>query len=195
VRKPWVKFLLHRLQGRPPVIWKKPALLKEMEKLALVSSATLAPPATACLRSWIRKSRKEISTATILHAVLSGNRKLRCRIHPYAKQAFPWLAAVGFAYAIAGTVRFDIEKASWPTDQNGNPGYPERHLAKAMKPIDAIVKNPVLSRTSFKRFYTPDVLIWARSKRLKAPFTIGAQKSLHSSPALFGKVALAAERP
>jgi aconitate hydratase len=43
-------------------------------------------------------------------AVLSGNRNFDGRIHPYAKQAFLASPALVVAYAIAGTIRFDIEK-------------------------------------------------------------------------------------
>ena len=43
-------------------------------------------------------------------AVLSGNRNFDGRIHPYAKQAFLASPPLVVAYAIAGTIRFDIEK-------------------------------------------------------------------------------------
>jgi 2-methylcitrate dehydratase (2-methyl-trans-aconitate forming) len=43
-------------------------------------------------------------------AVLSGNRNFDGRIHPYAKQAFLASPPLVVAYAIAGTVRFDIEQ-------------------------------------------------------------------------------------
>ena len=41
--------------------------------------------------------------------MLSGNRNFDGRIHPYAKQAFLASPPLVVAYAIAGTVRFDIE--------------------------------------------------------------------------------------
>ncbi|MDO6749848.1 aconitase family protein, partial [Gilvimarinus sp. 1_MG-2023] len=64
-------------------------------------------------------------------AVLSGNRNFDGRIHPYAKQAFLASPPLVVAYAIAGTVRFDIEhdalavvdgkeitlKDLWPSDE------------------------------------------------------------------------------
>jgi aconitate hydratase len=46
-------------------------------------------------------------------AVLSGNRNFDGRIHPYAKQAFLASPPLVVAYAIAGTVRFDIERTCW----------------------------------------------------------------------------------
>jgi aconitate hydratase len=53
-------------------------------------------------------------------AVLSGNRNFDGRIHPYAKQAFLASPPLVVAYAIAGTIRFDIEKDALGQDQNGN---------------------------------------------------------------------------
>src|SRR3546814_19442363 len=54
-------------------------------------------------------------------AVLSGNRNFDGRIHPYAKQAFLASPPLVVAYAIAGTIRFDIEKDVLGLDQNGQP--------------------------------------------------------------------------
>ncbi len=63
--------------------------------------------------------------------MLSGNRNFDGRIHPYAKQAFLASPPLVVAYAIAGSIRFDIEKRRfghrpmakkirlkdlWPTD-------------------------------------------------------------------------------
>ena len=53
--------------------------------------------------------------------VLSGNRNFDGRIHPYAKQAFLASPPLVVAYAIAGTVRFDIEKDVLGTDKDGKP--------------------------------------------------------------------------
>ena len=65
-------------------------------------------------------------------AVLSGNRNFDGRIHPYAKQAFLASPPLVVAYAVAGSIRFDIEndvlgvsddgkeirlKDIWPTDE------------------------------------------------------------------------------
>lgn len=54
-------------------------------------------------------------------AVLSGNRNFDGRIHPYAKQAFLASPPLVVAYAIAGTIRFDIEKDVLGHDKDGNP--------------------------------------------------------------------------
>ena len=52
-------------------------------------------------------------------AVLSGNRNFDGRIHPYAKQAFLASPPLVVAYALAGTIRFDIEKDVLGTDAEG----------------------------------------------------------------------------
>jgi aconitase A len=85
-------------------------------------------------------------------AVLSGNRNFDGRIHPHAKQAFLASPPLVVAYAIAGTVRFDIEKDVltvvdgkeirlkdiWPDDEE----------------IDAIVKASV-KPAHFRQVYEP----------------------------------------
>ena len=52
-------------------------------------------------------------------AVLSGNRNFDGRIHPYAKQAFLASPPLVVAYALAGTVRFDIEQDVLGKDTDG----------------------------------------------------------------------------
>jgi aconitase A len=63
-------------------------------------------------------------------AVLSGNRNFDGRIHPYAKQAFLASPPLVVAYAIAGTVRFDIEKDVLGRGRRWQAGPPEGHLAQ-----------------------------------------------------------------
>jgi aconitate hydratase len=76
-------------------------------------------------------------------AVLSGNRNFDGRIHPYAKQAFLASPPLVVAYALVGTVRFDIEndvmavvegreirlKDLWPSDAEI-----DAIVARAVKP-------------------------------------------------------------
>ena len=53
-------------------------------------------------------------------AVLSGNRNFDGRIHPYVKEAFLASPALVVAYALAGSIRFDIENDSLGKDKDGN---------------------------------------------------------------------------
>jgi aconitate hydratase len=86
-------------------------------------------------------------------AVLSGNRNFDGRIHPYAKQAFLASPPLVVAYAIAGTIRFDIEKDVLGTDASGNP-ITLKDIWPADAEIDAIVAASVKPE-QFKQIYIP----------------------------------------
>ncbi len=86
-------------------------------------------------------------------AVLSGNRNFDGRIHPYAKQAFLASPPLVVAYAIAGTIRFDIEKDVLGHDQDGNP-IMLKDIWPADEEIDAIVKASVKPE-QFRKTYIP----------------------------------------
>ncbi len=89
----------------------------------------------------------------VVASVLSGNRNFDGRIHPYAKQAFLASPPLVVAYAIAGTIRFDIEKDVLGHDADGKP-----IMLKDIWPddseIDAIVKSSVKPE-QFRRTYIP----------------------------------------
>jgi 2-methylcitrate dehydratase (2-methyl-trans-aconitate forming) len=86
-------------------------------------------------------------------AVLSGNRNFDGRIHPYAKQAFLASPPLVVAYAIAGTVRFDIERDAFGTDANGRP-VTLKDLWPSDDEIDAIVAKSVKPE-QFRKVYIP----------------------------------------
>src|SRR5690606_16949479 len=86
-------------------------------------------------------------------AVLSDDRDSDGRIHPYAKQAFLASPPLVVAYAIAGTVRFDIEQDVLGHDQNGKP-ITLKDLWPSDEEIDAIV-NAHVKPEQFKQVYIP----------------------------------------
>src|SRR5690606_8044471 len=86
-------------------------------------------------------------------AVLSGNRYFDGRIHPYARQAFLASPPLVVAYAIAGTIRFDIEKDVLGVDAAGNP-VRLKDIWPSDAEIDAIVKASVKPE-QFRRVYEP----------------------------------------
>ena len=86
-------------------------------------------------------------------AVLSGNRNFDGRIHPYAKQAFLASPPLVVAYAIAGTMRFDIEKDVLGTDQQGNP-ITLKDIWPSDEEIDSIVASSVKPE-QFNQIYIP----------------------------------------
>ena len=86
-------------------------------------------------------------------AVLSGNRNFDGRIHPYAKQAFLASPPLVVAYAIAGTIRFDIEKDVLGLDAQGNE-IRLKDIWPTDEEIDAVVKASVKPE-QFRQVYIP----------------------------------------
>src|SRR5690606_14983997 len=86
-------------------------------------------------------------------AVLSGNRNFDGRIHPYAKQAFLASPPLVVAYAIAGTVRLDIERDPLGFDAQGNP-VTLKDLWPSDAEIDAIAAKAVKPE-QFRKVYDP----------------------------------------
>jgi len=86
-------------------------------------------------------------------AVLSGNRNFDGRIHPYAKQAFLASPPLVVAYAIAGTIRFDIEKDVLGLDTQGNE-VRLKDIWPSDEEIDAVVKASVKPE-QFRQVYIP----------------------------------------
>jgi len=85
--------------------------------------------------------------------VLSGNRNFDGRIHPYAKQAFLASPPLVVAYAIAGTIRFDIEKGVLGHDQDGKP-VTLKDIWPSDEEIDTIVEQSVKPE-QFRKIYEP----------------------------------------
>jgi len=84
---------------------------------------------------------------------LSGNRNFDGRIHPYAKQAFLASPPLVVAYAIAGTIRFDIEKDVLGYDHDGKP-VTLKDIWPSDEEIDRIVKESVKPE-QFRKVYDP----------------------------------------
>jgi 2-methylcitrate dehydratase (2-methyl-trans-aconitate forming) len=86
-------------------------------------------------------------------AVLSGNRNFDGRIHPYAKQAFLASPPLVVAYAIAGTIRFDIEKDILGYDKDGQ-AIKLIDLWPSDEEIDAVIAKHVKPE-QFRKVYEP----------------------------------------
>jgi len=86
-------------------------------------------------------------------AVLSGNRNFDGRIHPYAKQAFLASPPLVVAYAIAGTIRFDIENGVLGKDHLGN-DIKLKDIWPSDAEIDQIVAASVKPE-QFRKVYEP----------------------------------------
>jgi len=153
-RKPWVKSSFAPGSKVAQLYLEDSKLLPELEKLGfgIVGFAcTTCNGMSGALDPVIQKElvdRDLYSTA-----VLSGNRNFDGRIHPYAKQAFLASPPLVVAYAIAGTIRFDIEKDVLGTDKEGNP-VTLKDIWPSDEEIDAIVKESVKPE-QFRQVYIP----------------------------------------
>ncbi|WP_375724714.1 Fe/S-dependent 2-methylisocitrate dehydratase AcnD [Arcobacter sp. KX21116] len=120
-RKPWVKSSLAPGSKVIEVYLKEAGLLSEMEKLGfgvVGFACTTCNGMSGALDPTIQKEVVDNDIYTT--AVLSGNRNFDGRIHPYVKEAFLASPALVIAYALAGTIRFDIENDVLGKDKDGN---------------------------------------------------------------------------
>ena len=159
VRKPWVKSSLAPGSKAVELYLRDAGLLAELEQLGFGIVAFACTTCNGMSGALDPKIQQEIVERDLYAtAVLSGNRNFDGRIHPYAKQAFLASPPLVVAYAIAGTMRFDIERDIldvvdgkeirladlWPSDQE----------------IDAIVAASVRPEM-FRRVYEPMFAIHA----------------------------------
>ena len=153
-RKPWVKTSLAPGSKAVQLYLEEANLLPELEQLGfgiVAFACTTCNGMSGALDPVIQD--EIISRDLYATAVLSGNRNFDGRIHPHAKQAFLASPPLVVAYAIAGTIRFDIERDILGTDQNG-----ESVLLADIWPsdeeIDAIV-NQAVKPEQFSAVYDP----------------------------------------
>jgi aconitate hydratase len=143
VRKPWVKTSFAPGSKVAKLYLEEAGLLGEMEKLGFGIVAYACTTCNGMSGALDPKIQQEIIDRDLYStAVLSGNRNFDGRIHPYAKQAFLASPPLVVAYALAGTMRFDIERDSLGNDQNGKPVY-LADLWPADEEIDAVVNQSV----------------------------------------------------
>ena len=152
-RKPWVKSSLAPGSKTVALYLDEAGLTDELEQLGfgvVAFACTTCNGMSGALDPVIQQ--EIIDRDLYATAVLSGNRNFDGRIHPYAKQAFLASPPLVVAYAIAGTIRFDIEKDVlgvvdgkeirlkdiWPSDEE----------------IDAVVRASVKPE-QFRQVYIP----------------------------------------
>ncbi|MEE4370793.1 Fe/S-dependent 2-methylisocitrate dehydratase AcnD [Pseudomonas alliivorans] len=152
-RKPWVKSSLAPGSKTVALYLDAAGLTTELEQLGFGVVAFACTTCNGMSGALDPAIQQEIIDRDLYAtAVLSGNRNFDGRIHPYAKQAFLASPPLVVAYAIAGTIRFDIEKDVlgvvdgreirlmdlWPTDEE----------------IDAVVHASVKPE-QFRQVYIP----------------------------------------
>jgi len=152
LRKPWVKSSLAPGSKAVPLYLEEAGLLPELEKLGFGVVAFACTTCNGMSGALDPAIQQEIVERDLYAtAVLSGNRNFDGRIHPYAKQAFLASPALVVAYAIAGTIRFDIEKDVLGTDADGKP-VRLADIWPGDAEIDAVVERAVKPQ-QFRKVY------------------------------------------
>ena len=153
-RKPWVKSSLAPGSKTVKMYLEEASLMTELENLGFGVVAYACTTCNGMSGALDPAIEKEILDRDLYStAVLSGNRNFDGRIHPHAKQAFLASPPLVVAYAIAGTIRFDIEKDALGYDQDGNP-VTLKDIWPDDAEIDAIVKASVKPE-QFRSTYIP----------------------------------------
>ncbi|ERL54631.1 Fe/S-dependent 2-methylisocitrate dehydratase AcnD [Psychrobacter aquaticus] len=145
LRKPWVKSSLAPGSKTVKMYLEEAGLMPELQEIGFDVVGFACTTCNGMSGALDPDIEQEIIDRDLFTtAVLSGNRNFDGRIHPYAKQAFLASPPLVIAYAIAGNIRFDIEKDSLGKDQNGNDVYlkdiwfdddeVDAIVAKAVKP-------------------------------------------------------------
>ena len=177
-RKPWVKSSLAPGSKVVEEYLKEADLLPELEKLGfgIVGFAcTTCNGMSGALDPAIQKEAVDNDIYTT--AVLSGNRNFDGRIHPYVKEAFLASPPLVIAYALAGSIRFDIEKDTLGTDKNGNP-ITLKDIWPSDAEIDAVVESSVKPQM-FGEIYDPMFAKSALSDLKISPFYSWNKKSTY----------------
>ncbi|MQT40807.1 MULTISPECIES: Fe/S-dependent 2-methylisocitrate dehydratase AcnD [unclassified Pseudomonas] len=153
-RKPWVKSSLAPGSKTVALYLNEAGLTDELEQLGfgvVAFACTTCNGMSGALDPVIQQ--EIIDRDLYATAVLSGNRNFDGRIHPYAKQAFLASPPLVVAYAIAGTIRFDIEKDVLGLDAQGNE-IRLKDIWPTDEEIDAVVKASVKPE-QFRQVYIP----------------------------------------
>ncbi len=154
LRKPWVKTSLAPGSKAVKMYLEEANLLPELEQLGFGVVAFACTSCNGMSGALDPKIADEIKQRELYStAVLSGNRNFDGRIHPHADQAFLASPPLVVAYAIAGSIRFDIEKDILGHDEQGNAVY-LRDIWPDDAEIDAVVKSAVKPE-HFRKVYEP----------------------------------------
>lgn len=192
-RKPWVKSSLAPGSKTVALYLQEAGLLPELEQLGFGVVAFACTTCNGMSGALDPKIQKEIIDRDLFAtAVLSGNRNFDGRIHPYARQAFLASPPLVVAYAIAGTIRFDIEKDVLGTDTSGKP-VRLADLWPGDDEIDAVVAASVRPE-QFRRVYDPMFAIRTDSAERVSPLYAWRPQSTYIRRPPYWEGALAGER-
>lgn len=153
-RKPWVKSSLAPGSKVVKSYLEEANLLPELENLGfgvVGFACTSCNGMSGALDPVIQKEIIERDLYTT--AVLSGNRNFDGRIHPHANQAFLASPPLVIAYAIAGSIRFDIENDVLGVSSDGKE-IRLNDIWPSDEEIDAVIAQSVKPE-QFNAVYTP----------------------------------------
>ncbi|MCW8091800.1 Fe/S-dependent 2-methylisocitrate dehydratase AcnD [Alteromonas sp. ASW11-130] len=154
MRKPWVKSSLAPGSKAVQLYLEEADLMDDLESLGFGIVGFACTTCNGMSGALDPAIQQEIIERDLYStAVLSGNRNFDGRIHPYAKQAFLASPPLVVAYAIAGTIRFDIEKDVLGNDEEGNP-VTLSDIWPSDEEIDEIVSKHVKPE-QFRKVYEP----------------------------------------
>ncbi|HEX7682549.1 MAG TPA: Fe/S-dependent 2-methylisocitrate dehydratase AcnD [Trinickia sp.] len=193
LRKPWVKTSLAPGSKAVTLYLEEAGLMPELEKLGFGVVAYACTSCNGMSGALDPVIRQEIVDRDLYAtAVLSGNRNFDGRIHPYAKQAFLASPPLVVAYAIAGTIRFDIEKDVLGVDGTGKL-ITLKDLWPTDEEIDAVVSSSVKPE-QFRRVYEPMFSIAAQRSEAAHPLYAWRPQSTYIRRPPYWEGALAGER-
>ncbi|RZP87810.1 Fe/S-dependent 2-methylisocitrate dehydratase AcnD [Vibrio vulnificus] len=192
IRKPWVKSSFAPGSKVAKLYLEEAGLLPELEKLGFGIVAYACTTCNGMSGALDPKIQQEIIDRDLYAtAVLSGNRNFDGRIHPYAKQAFLASPPLVVAYAIAGTMRFDIERDVLGMDSNGKPIY-LRDIWPSDEEIDSVVGSSVKPE-QFRQVYI-QMFKLDESERSESPLYDWRPMSTYIRRPPYWEGALAGER-
>ncbi|TFF13096.1 Fe/S-dependent 2-methylisocitrate dehydratase AcnD [Pseudomonas sp. BCA14] len=194
IRKPWVKSSLAPGSKTVAMYLEEAGLDHELEKLGfgvVAFACTTCNGMSGALDPVIQQ--EIIDRDLYATAVLSGNRNFDGRIHPYAKQAFLASPPLVVAYAIAGTIRFDIEKDVLGLDAAGKE-IRLQDIWPSDEEIDAVVKASVKPE-QFRKVYIPMFAVHEDTGPKVAPLYDWRPQSTYIRRPPYWEGALAGARP
>ncbi|WP_323597415.1 Fe/S-dependent 2-methylisocitrate dehydratase AcnD [Aliarcobacter butzleri] len=153
-RKRWVKSSLAPGSKVAELYLKESGLLPELEKLGFGIVGFACTTCNGMSGALDPKLQKEAADSGVYTtAVLSGNRNFDGRIHPFIKEAFLASPPLVIAYAIAGSIRFNIETDVLGKDKNGN-DIKLKDIWPSDEEIDTVV-NSAVKPEMFGKIYDP----------------------------------------
>ncbi|KNY09918.1 aconitate hydratase [Achromobacter piechaudii] len=192
-RKPWVKSSLAPGSKAVQLYLEEAGLLPDLEALGFGVVAFACTTCNGMSGALDPAIQQEIIDRDLYStAVLSGNRNFDGRIHPYAKQAFLASPPLVVAYAIAGTIRFDIERDVLGVDASGKE-IRLKDIWPSDEEIDAMVKAAVKPE-QFRKVYAPMFGIQNERKAAVSPLYDWRPQSTYIRRPPYWEGALAGER-